>query len=243
MSTTVKKLQAQLGRRATMIDVGKCRPPDDPSASWFGRVNLGLPGEPWPEHVGRPMLPIAQLNLREAPYVPAALADIALIAVFLGHGALGSDAPNGDGWLLRAYPRLEELTAREQPDGTIRAAPDMVAEGRPIRALPITYRLLERDLPDWDDVPPDLEIPEAIDDEWYDHFGAADGCKLGGWPSLIQSEISWAPYNEHPANPEFVFQLESVAKANFVLLGEAVLYFGRGTGESRDIWTLASQCM
>lgn len=125
----------------------------------------------------------------------------------------------------------------------MRAVPDIVAAGRPVKPLVITYRVLERDLPDWDDVPPDLTIPESIEGEWEEHFGAAEGCKLGGWPSLIQSEIFWAPDNDHPADPEFVLQLESVAKANFVLLGEAVLHFGRGTGTSRDVWTLERQCM
>ena len=97
------------------------------------------------------------------------------------------------------------------------------------------------DYPDWPDVPADLAVPDEIGDAWYDHFAAHEGSKLGGWPSLIQDEIYWAPGNEHPAKPEYVFQLGSIPQANFELVASGVCYFGRGTGGARNVWTFTSQ--
>jgi len=240
---TLASLKKQLARPACLIEVDARLEPADPlRASWFGRVNVALPGERWPAVDGTPMAPIAQLNLREATFVPPALADIALLTVFFGPDVFSSDSENGDGWLVRAYPVLDELRAIDVP-----AAPvESLRESRyqsdaPVRAMPIRYRSLAADFPDWDDVPPELDIPEAIDDSWYDHFGAHEGSKLGGWPSLIQSEIYWAPMNEHPANPEYVFQIDSVPKAKFELVAGGVCYFGRGTGNARNVWTFTTQ--
>lgn len=38
------------------------------------------------------------------------------------------------------------------------------------------------------------------------------GTTLGGWPTLIQSEVFWGPSNEYPASPEHVFQIDSTEK-------------------------------
>lgn len=225
-----------------MIEVGKRRPAPD-ERSWFGRVNVRLPHESWPVDAEGPMLPIVQLDLRDAPWIPPALDDIELIAVFFGRGVLPGDAPNGEGWLVRAYPDAGALCALEAPDEALRAVSEMSDRGKPLRPYPISYSVLERDFPDWPDaVGMDLEIPEEIEDSWEDHFGAARGCKLGGWPSLIQAEIYWAPHNEHPANPEYVLQLDSVPKANFTFLADVVCYIARGTGDARETWAFEWQC-
>jgi hypothetical protein len=39
-----------------MMEIGGFRPPENPSASWFGRVNLALPEEQWPDDDGQPRL-------------------------------------------------------------------------------------------------------------------------------------------------------------------------------------------
>jgi hypothetical protein len=67
--------------------------------------------------------------------------------------------------------------------------------------------------------------------------------KLGGWPTLIQSEIFWAPWNRHPAAPEYVFQIDSTGKGNWSWGDGGVGYFGRGTAPGKtDEWALAWQC-
>jgi hypothetical protein len=237
---TVKSLQERFGRPATLIEVGKGPPSPNPAASWFGRVNLRLPHESWPIDAAGPMLPIVQLNLRDAPYVPPSLSDLDVLAVFFGRGVLPTDTPNGDGWLVRAYPNVGALCTLEESEDARRAVSEMSGAGRPIRPYPISYRILARDFPDWPDV--DIDIPDRISDNWEDHFGAARGCKLGGWPNLLQAEISWAPYNEHPANPEFVLQIDAVPKANWTCLADTVCYIGRGTGGARDVWAFDWQC-
>ena len=238
---TVKELKTRLARRATLIEVGGFRPPPDPSASWFGRVNLALPGEAWPAEGGHSMLPVAQLNLREAPFVPPSLTDLELITVFFGRGVLGTETRNGDGWLVRAYPRVDELAAMDVPDDVASGVSEMMSSGMPIRAFPIRYSVLEQDYPDWEDVA-HLEIPSAIADRWEDHFGAARGCKLGGWPSLLQGEIFSTVHDSSPPEPEFVVQLDMVPKANFVFHAESLCYLARGTGDARNTWTFDWQC-
>jgi hypothetical protein len=158
------------------------------------------------------MLPIVQLDLREAPYVPPSLRDLELVAVFFGRGDLPSETENGNGWLVRAYADAGALCALDAPEQVHHAVSEWTGSGQPIRPRPIACRVLERDFPDWDDVA--FEVPDEFSDAWEDDFGAANGCKLGGWPSLIQSTIFWAPNNEHSANPEFVLQIESIPKAN-----------------------------
>ena len=236
---SIKDLQTRLTRRATLIEVGGFRPPADPSASWFGRVNLALPDEAWPTEGGRSMLPVAQLNLREAPFVPPSLADLEMIMVFFGRGALGTETSNGDGWLVRVYPRLDELCAIGVPDDVASGVSEMMSAGKPIRPFPIRYSLLEHDYPDWEDAA-DLDISDAIADRWEDHFTAARGCKLGGWPSLLQGEI-FAAAHSSPTS-EFVLQLDMVPKANFVFHAEAMCYFARGIGAARSTWTFDWQC-
>jgi hypothetical protein len=193
---TVKRLQERLARPATLIEILKGPPSPNPPVSWFGRVNLRLPHESWPVDADGPMLPIVQLDLREAPYVPPSLRDLELVAVFFGRGDLPSDTENGNGWLVRAYADAGALCALDAPEQVHHAVSEWTGSG-PIRPRPIACRVLERDFPDWDDVA--FEVPDEFSDAWEDDFGAANGCKLGGWPSLIQSTIFRAPNNEHPA--------------------------------------------
>ena len=59
----------------------------------------------------------------------------------------------------------------------------------------------------------------------------------------IQSEISWAPWQQHPISPEYVFQIDTSAKANWMWGDNGVGYFGRGTVTGRqDEWALEWQC-
>ena len=211
-----------------------------PLASWFGRVDVALPGEAWPEDGDeRPMVPIAQFNLTEAPYVPPALAGLELIAVFFGQSESGGQPENGDGWLLRAYASIDALVPLEAPPGALTGIWSLSGSGKPITARPIRYKLLAADYPDYEDLPPDLD--EELADEWSERVAAESGSKLGGWPKLIQSQLTWAPWHGHPANPEFAFQLDAMPKTNFSMVDDGVCYFGRGTGESRDVWTFEYQ--
>ena len=221
--------KTQLGRPASLIELVGAPVEFDLTATVFGRVNAGLPGEVWPDYRGRPMQPVAQLNLLEAPYLPDNLRDLALIALFFDRDALPIDAGNGDGWRLRAYPSLDGLCPHAIP-----------REFERVRGRPARYRLLERDFPDWEDAA-DLDIPDEVSDNWEEDFGSTEGSKLGGWPSLLQSKISWAAGEEHLALPEYAFQIARMDKLKTAMSADSIGYFGRGTGTSRDVWTFAYQ--
>ena len=219
-----------LRRRAITLEIGGFRPPDNTDASWFGRVNLARRDEEWPESNGKPMHALCQINLTEMPFRPHRLDDIDFIAVFIGPDELPIDAANGTNWRLRAYSSLDELAPLEP-----------VETGSHIQAFPIRPSVVDEDFPMWEDV--NIELPEEFEDDYYEHFRNVGGFKLGGWPTLIQSEIYWAPFNRHPAVPEYVFQIDTTEKGNWMWGDNGVGYFGRGAAPGHeDEWTCQWQC-
>lgn len=228
---TETEARTKLVRKASRAVVGGFRPPDDPFASWFGSVRVSLPGETWPVWNGKPMMPLCQFNLKEIPYLPDNLVDIALIAVFVQQDDLPMfHTANGDQWLLRAYTALTDLVVIPEP-----------ADQGYIKPFPIRWEIVEEDYPTWDDAS-SLDLPAEIRENYDDLFDTQQGTKIGGWPFTAQSEIYWAPLNEHPANPEYVFQIDSETKAHWAWGDSGFGYFGRGTGIFRDQWTLEWQC-
>lgn len=221
----------KLARMASRMARLKARPPEDFTHSWFGKVLAAAPGETWPQHQGQAMWPLLQVNCTALPHVPEALADIALITVFIAQDFLPDGTENGDGWLLRAYKTgapLVHLPAQQIKN--------------PIRPFAAQWEPID-DFPTHDDLPADF--PDDLRDD-YDDSGASEnkaGTKVGGWPTTVQSEIFWAPMNAHPANPRFVFQVDSDPKANWQWGDGGVGYFGRGTDAGHDTWTLAWQGM
>ena len=179
----IDEVKKQLVRRAIQFQVGGFRPEENANASWFGRVNLAAPGEDWPLTDGKPMHALCQINIDELPFRPASLDDIGFIAVFVGPENLPDNTTNGTNWCLRAYPEIESLVPLLQ-----------VHTAGQIKALPMRAQIVEEDYPMWEDV--NIELPDAIADEYYDHFENVGGLKIGGWPTLIQSEIYWAPWNK-----------------------------------------------
>ena len=225
----VEEIRRRLVRKASVMSLGGFRPPSDPFTTWFGRIRVALPHEIWPTDDGKPMLPLCQINCAELPYKPDALSDIALISVFITQDELPSDTPNGEGWSLRTYASLDGLVEIEEPKPTTL-----------IKPFPVRWELIEEDYPIWDDV--DIKVPPEVEDNYYDLFVNRDGSKVGGWPTLIQSEIYWAPWNKHPANPAYVFQIDSEEKAHWAWGHAGVGYFGRGTGSATDQWAFEWQC-
>ncbi|WLQ16576.1 hypothetical protein O5O45_11655 [Hahella aquimaris] len=48
-------------------------------------------------------------------------------------------------------------------------------------------------------------------------FGkVTSGGKGEVWPSLIQSEIFWSPWNKHDAVPDYVFQIDTTRKGGWM---------------------------
>ena len=161
---------------------------------------------------------------------PPRLDDIDFVTIFIGADDFPNCDPNGSNWCLRAYPSLDELVALPPTD-----------TGSAIKQLPMRPQLVEEDLPCREDV--DVELDDDVADNYHDHFKNVEGFKLGGWPTLIQSEIFWAPWNKHPAAPEFVFQIDSTEKGNWSWGDNGVGYFGRGTETGHeDEWACEWQC-
>ncbi|MFI5091192.1 MAG: DUF1963 domain-containing protein [Terriglobales bacterium] len=215
------------------LNVGKRR-------SLLGDVGVIGIGEDWPSSGGHPMASGCQIKLDELPLRPAALDDLDFLCLYMaldqdGNYELPTSTPNGEGWELRAYERgrpLAEVT-------------DQRAVG-PLRPVALTFTPLNEDFPDWDDASTILDRAGIDrDHDWYRaQVGrAAEGIKVGGWPSLIQSEIFWAPWNRHPANPSFVMQIDSVPDIGLFWGDQGVLYIGRGDSAHRDQWALEWQCM
>jgi uncharacterized protein YwqG len=223
-------LKRRLVRKAIAFEIGGFNPSGDPLESWFGRVNVCAPGEGWPEYAGKPMHPLCQINLTSLPFRPPRLSDIDFIAVFIDADDLPVRLPNGEKWCLRAYKNTDALVPLQQRETDSH-----------IQAFPMRARIIEEDYPCWDDV--HIKLPEDIAEQYFDLFENIGGFKLGGWPSLIQGEIFWAPWNKHPASPEFVFQIDSNEKSNWAWADGGVGYFGRGTAAGKeDEWVLAWQC-
>ncbi len=226
----IDQLRKKLKRRAIVMEIGGFRPPADLDASWFGRVQMSLPGEEWPTSSGRPMHALCQLNLIDLPFRTPQLDELAMITIFIGPSELPVDAANGENWCLRAYKDIAELVPLKQ-----------VETGSSIKPLPMRPKVIDEDFPCREDV--DMDLPEDIDEEYSELFENVSGFKLGGWPTLVQSEIYWAPFNIHPIAPEYVFQIDTSEKANWAWGDNGLGYFGRGMAEGyADEWALQWQC-
>ena len=208
-------------------------------ASILGAVAVARPDEPWPTYRGEPMVGLAQLNVADAPAVPDALRDIALLTVFIGLDGEALEIPdgraNGDGWLVRSYPGLDDLAAINDP---------------PAPAW------LRRRLLAWDrieDLPALEDLLDIVDGEALDRlldggdFGTAvgspaSGTKLGGWPDLIQGEIAW---HSQPAagSPEFCLQIDSDERLGLNLWDGGAIYLGRQTAGGSAGWIASAQFM
>jgi uncharacterized protein YwqG len=207
--------------------------------SRLGSVGVIGIGEDWPQSSGRPMAPVCQINLADLPLRPVDLEDLEFLCLYMDMDENGyrlpNSSPNGEGWELRAY-RLGQPLA------------EMVDQGAqaPVAAASINFTLIEEDFPDWEDAAALLGRAGIDQDNvWYrDQVGrAAEGIKVGGWPFLVQSEIFWAPWNRHPANPSFVLQIDSIPDVGLFWGDQGVLYLGRGDSGHRDEWALEWQCM
>ena len=226
----VEALKKQLVRRASRAVLGGFHPPADPFTSWFGKVNVALPGEDWPTSAARPMMPLCQFNLTGVPFRPNSLSDVAFLTIFIAQDELPDGTPNGDGWLLRAYPTLDGLVALEPP-----------ADHGHLEPLPIRWELIEEDYPTWEDVDA-LEMSPELEDQYSELLETQQGTKIGGWPFTVQSQIYWAPGNQHPASPEYVLQIDNEGEARWSWGDVGFGYIGRGTGAARNVWTLEWQC-
>jgi hypothetical protein len=232
-------------RPACVAQLGGVRPPQDPLASWFGRVRVALPGERWPATDGAPMLALARFNLRELPCrPPPALEDVALLTLFLGPWQLPVDEPNGVNWALRAYPSLSELVPLAEPTPA-RADDPKLRKGQDLTLRPFPIRWQQRlELPCREDIPWELL---AAWDAWAGHRPTHertfDGTKIGGWPYCIQSQVQWRTGGRLVEDGQYVLQLGSEHKAGLSWRYQGLGYVARQPGRGADGWHLTWQSL
>ncbi len=201
--------------------------------SWFGQVTVGRAAEPWPRWDGRPLRPLLQVCVRDLPAPAEALADLSYLQLFADFEPDGTLAeamltsyPNMPAcWAVRTYGLAEPIVGLTPPS-------DLTPWAIATHQLAWEQSL---DAPCWEDTAEKRE-------DWPDDDGLhrTAAIKVGGWPSLIQSEIYWAPRNKHPSQPEFVLQL---AAGSGLFIGDSgTIYIGRGTRNHPEEWALDWQC-
>lgn len=233
-------VKTKLRRKATTMQIGGVKPTGGLEKSWFGRVNLALPYEEWPNNNDKqPMHALCQINVTHLPYKPDLLKDIELITLFINSDVLPFNDENGVKWCLRAYKNIKELIPLKQVDTNSQ-----------INQFEMIPKLVEEDYPCWDDFSNlqikdnSLTISEEIEDDFASYFDNNAGFKIGGWPTLIQSEICWAPHNKHPIKPNYVFQIDTTKKGNWMWGDNGIGYFGKGTKEGfKEKWAIEWQCL
>lgn len=231
-------IKNKLSRKASLMQIDDSTENIDIYSSWFGKVLLGLPNEKWPTSKGEQMDPLCQINVSQLPYIPEELKDIEFITVFIGPNELPFNNVNGENWCLRSYKNINDLVPLEQINTTSQ-----------IISHPMKGQLIGEDYPSWDDFVDlklnnkNINLPKQVEDEFDDCFKNIAGFKIGGWPTLLQSEIYWAPDNQNLIKPQFIFQIGSIPKCNFSWGDNGVGYFGRGTMDGQlDEWVIDWQC-
>lgn len=209
---TKQEIIKQISKPSTLFKVGGFKPSDDIKSSWFGKVLLSKEGEKWPDYEGDLMTPLCQLNLSNLPYKLEVLKDINFITVFVDEEKIFNEDDNR-AYLIRAYQNIEELVPLEQAEYSTA-----------IKAFQLEPYLSENDCPCWDDCP--ISIPEEFEDNYEGSFENRSGIKIGGWPSLVQGEIFWSPFNKDAEDVNFAFQIDSIEKANWHWGDGGVGYFG-----------------
>lgn len=205
----------------SVLQVGGFRPTGDDFASNFGLAPVMRPEEEWPVDLnGGAMAFVAQLNLTEAPYVPEALKDVALLTFFVGEDFIQTDCEQGT-YAIRTYRSLEGLKQRKPPP----CENEWVENGVEARWEPLAV-----DFPCYDDEAISNEEDE-IDDAL--HEMNQDRSKLGGYATSVQNEVQFLPFVEvedgwhsNPAEPTYVFQIGSEDAAGLNWVDGGIVYFG-----------------
>lgn len=199
-------------RSVSTAQIGGFRPSDDPKASWFGKVLVAKEGETWPLWNNNPIPPLVQFNLTEVPFVPERLKPFKMITLFLDEESLYPRQPMGHGWLIRVYESLDGLIEIKQPEITTK-----------IKPFPIKWELIEGEGPDWEEAwtITDLKEYNIVKESgtFHDRYHNSEKTKLGGYPALIQSELSFN-------HKHFVFQIGSEEKAGWFWGDTGIGYFG-----------------
>lgn len=211
----------------------------DPFASMFGMVRLSQKDQVWPAFGDVPLTPLLQINLTQAPFVPAAIHDLSLITLFVSEGH--SDVPtqvidtlNPDAnanWALCSYATLEGLTIPRAPHNDSRLIP-LLGEWTAACSEP---------RPDYESNNPAELITTVIDGVQHHQLPVKrrPQTKLGGWPETLHVIPWWAD----PALKDiwdFVMQIENEPRAGWHGWGNGAAYIARSR-ERPHLWAIDVQ--
>ena len=163
------------------------------------------------------MFPLLQIRVDELPVIPDQLKGIALLVLFHNVEQHPFDEPHGEGWLSREYASLEGLQPLPELD-------------TPYRPFPVHWLSVIDDAPGWEDAWDIIDLSCVNDDEqasdsFFEDFNRYRGTKVGGFPTEIQHGVGIE---------EFVFQVGSEEKVNWMWADNGIGYFHRSSeGEWR----------
>jgi len=204
----------------------------------IGRVGWGIAGEEWPTYDEKPMVGVCQFNLKEAPFVPDCLSDLAFVSVYMARDEYwpmyAVDAPTDpekdiDKWEVRAYRATEELVplpdVPPEPDKWTPARASFEVTNDYPGKYDVLYQIAEqRGLPEqWVYQIEEViyELAERDDDiQWR--------TKLGGYPAPIQDPI---------VRP-LAIQIGSDYGIGMEWVDSGCVYIWRNDTDSLDDWDL-----
>ena len=207
----------------------------DPFATLFGTVRLARKAQAWPALDGIPLWPLCQINLTQAPLVPDALRDLALITVFVSgaHPVAPTriintkDPDPAATWALRSYTALDGLTIPNHP---------------------AHYSPLSPCLGEWEPITPDFANHDmaghvvdtgANDVCAFDWSHSVAQTKLGGWPATVQS-APWWDDRRAGGTWDFVMQIENEPAAKWQGWGDGTAYIARSRAQPH-LWAMDVQ--
>lgn len=200
----------------------------DAFSSRFGGAPLGRPDEGWPTYneldpktaqrdrcFGRKgttktlnLFFIGQINIKELPFVPEHLKDLALISIFVD-----PDFADSERCVIRAHENLDGLVPLQVPDALVLHKPCAMAFEK------------STDMPIDEDVYPVEMSLEEVEANQEAHVWAS---KIGGYASPIQDyPFDFGP--SHPAKPQFCLQLFEIKSLGVGWVDAGAFFLGRGT--------------
>ncbi len=223
---------------ASVLSVGGFRPSGGLTSSCFGEIRACREDEEWPIFDGKPLWPVCQLNLRDAPFVPEILNDIALLQIFVSQNHWSSnfdiidsaDAAPKSPFFIRKYESFDRLIPVTVPEHNS-------------HFLAFEAKWKEgclTDYPTHDTMP--IDFSKLGIGDYYDQTDIEQlyGTKIGGWPCCIQGE-PWWDYRKEGREFEFALQIDSEEKAKCYWGDSGSVYIARHQ-TNRSIWAIDIQC-
>lgn len=197
---------------------------DDPSASCVGGRFLGPQGSSWPRTEGLFLEGIIQIKIGELPTPSPLLEGIKLLQVFAASEEWqGLASYNNGPWEVRTYRSLHDLVPMERPSISL------------LKPCWIEWELRANEIPSYPDnielIDGEIEARFQELEGWQEllegRYDTYAGTKVGGWPYSFQNGAECG---------EFVLQLGSEPKANWVWGPGGSAFFGLSNGEWNMSW-------